>query len=283
MPTSDTSRAPDTILSTHARLRREGFPIVSVLTGRRVSDARVYLSNWLATQQRDIIVAPDASVESGSKAYQYRVGANTVAAMSSGSVPSVELPSLLFVGSLFQSLSAGAALTSQYTSMPVAIATTTDAVLQVLLHQETPVPLVSMALQGLVPVEPVEDQILSTVVTARALAPLLRSPYEGLLYYMLETRGATRGRFKPNSRLAKPSGQGSYEVDLIADDAKLIIEIDGAQHATGIQIKRDEAKLRDLEQLGYRVRRFSTEQVAADPVGVWHLITQHLQLPSSPT
>jgi very-short-patch-repair endonuclease len=281
--TNDTSRPPTALLSTHGRLRREGFPIVSVLTGRRVGDARVYLTNWLATQQCGIVLAPEPSLEASCKAYQYRVGAKTLQALANGLRPPVNLPSLVFVGDLLQSLNVAAGLTSRYASLPVAVATTTDALLRLLLHHETPLPLVSKALQGLVPIEPSEDQILSTVVNARALAPLLRSPYEGLLYYMLETRDATRGRFKPNSRLVKPSGEGSYEVDLVANDAKLIIEIDGAQHGVGIQIKRDEAKQRDLEQLGYRVRRFSTDQVAADPVGVWQLISQHLHLPSSPT
>ena len=146
-----------------------------------------------------------------------------------------------------------------------------DALIATLLDEATPPQLASAALQGLVSIEPIEDRILATVITARQLAPLLRSPYEGLIYYMLEARQATRGRFAPNCRLSKPSGKGSYEVDLLSDDAKLVIEIDGAQHKAPIQIKRDEAKQRDLEALGYRVRRFSALQVSTDPVGVWHL------------
>jgi ATP-dependent DNA helicase RecG len=75
--------------------------------------------------------------------------------------------------------------------------------------------------------------------------------------------------------------RGSHEVDLIAIDAKLIIEIDGMQHRTAMQIKRDTRKQRELEQLGYRVRRFSAEQVSQDPVGVWRLISEQLQLARS--
>ena len=166
----------------------------------------------------------------------------------------------------------------QYPNLPVAIATSADALIATLLDEATPPQLASAALQGLVAIEPNEDRILTTVITARQLAPLLRSPYEGLIYYMLETRQATRGRFAPNRRLSKPSGNGSYEVDLLSDDAKLVIEIDGAQHKAPIQIKRDEAKQRDLEALGYRVRRFSALQVSTDPVGVWHLIAEQLQI-----
>ena len=109
------------------------------------------------------------------------------------------------------------------------------------------------------------------------LAPLLRSPYEGLIYYMLEVRQATRGRFVPNRRVTKPGGKGSHEVDLVANDVKLVIEIDGAQHRAPVQVARDEAKQRDLEALGYRVRRFSVLEVSRDPVGVWHLITEQLR------
>jgi very-short-patch-repair endonuclease len=160
---------------------------------------------------------------------------------------------------------------------PLGIAASAEALIETLLSAETPPQLASSALQGLVSVEPIEDRILSTIIMARQLSPLLRSPYEGLIYYMLETREATRGRFHTNKRLGKPVGNGSYELDLVADDVKLVIEIDGAQHKAPLQVKRDEAKQRDLEALGYRVRRFSTVQVSTDPVGVWTLIAEQLQ------
>jgi hypothetical protein len=73
--------------------------------------------------------------------------------------------------------------------------------LDTLLDQTTPTPLVKTALQRLVSVEP-EEENLDAVVNARQLAPLLRSPYEGLVYYMLETRKKTRGRFRTNQRVA---------------------------------------------------------------------------------
>ena len=159
----------------------------------------------------------------------------------------------------------------------MAIVTSTEALLSNLLNEGMPPQLASVALQGLVSIEPIEDRILKTVITARQLSPLLRSPYEGLLYYMLETREATRGRFHTNKRVSKPKGTGSYEVDLVADEAKLVIEIDGAQHRAAVQAKRDELKQQDLETLGYRVRRFSALQVSTDPVGVWTLIAEQLR------
>jgi very-short-patch-repair endonuclease len=269
----DNSRTPDVILSTHERLRRQNFPLISVIAGRRVSDSRVFVSSWLKTHQRTWIVAPEplAEVALGMYGHWY---------------PQVSLedsqrdacqPWLLFIGQLFDSLRAATDIVAKYPTLPVGIAASAEALIETLLSAETPPQLASSALQGLVSVEPIEDRILSTIITARQLSPLLRSPYEGLIYYMLETREATRGRFHTNKRLSKPEGNGSYELDLVADDVKLVIEIDGAQHKAPLQVKRDEAKQRDLEALGYRVRRFSTVQVSTDPVGVWTLIAEQLQ------
>ena len=251
--------------------------MVSLVAGRRVSDSRVFVSTWLKSQQRGWILPPEPSPDAAREVYSHwypQAMVNDEARNEHSS----NGPWLLFVDQLLDSLRAGAAIVAQYPTLPVAIATSADALIATLLDEATPPQLASTALQGLVAIEPNEDRILTTVITARQLAPLLRSPYEGLIYYMLETRQATRGRFAPNRRLSKPSGNGSYEVDLLSDDAKLVIEIDGAQHKAPIQIKRDEAKQRDLEALGYRVRRFSALQVSTDPVGVWHLIAEQLQI-----
>jgi very-short-patch-repair endonuclease len=251
--------------------------MVSVLSGRRIIDGRVYLSNWLASRPGGIVLAPEPAFDSAWKAYQYRVGGPSPEDSSGTKINPEKLPTLLFVGNFLESLSTAIVIATKQSTIPLAIATTTDVVLEALLQRDTPLTLVKFALQGLVPIEPTEDRILTSVVSARALSPLLRSPYEGLVYYMLETRGVTRGRFKPNARLAKPSGSGSYEVDFLADDAKLIIEIDGAQHRISEQIDRDETKQQDLKRLGYCIRRFSIQEVSTDPVGVWRLIAERLQ------
>jgi very-short-patch-repair endonuclease len=277
VPIKEPARTPDAILATHARLRCEGFPMVSILCGRRIIDGRVYLSNWLASRPGGMVLAPEPEFDSAWRAYQYRVGRTGPEQSSATNMNPEKLPTLLFVGNFLESLSTAIDIANRQSIIPLAIAITTDVVLEALLQRNTPLPLVKFALQGLVPIEAVEDRILTTVVSARELSPLLRSPYEGLVYYMLETRDVTRGRFKTNARVAKPSGSGSYEVDFLAADAKLIIEIDGAQHRVGDQIDRDETKQQDLERLGYRIRRFSVQEVSADPVGVWRLIVDRLQ------
>jgi hypothetical protein len=110
---------------------------------------------------------------------------------------------------LRESLAIAAEFAAQFPTIPVVVPASTDAVLDTLLDQTTPTPLVKTALQGLVSIEPEEEKILDTVVKARQLAPLLRSPYEGLVYYMLEARKETRGRFRTNQRVAKVMGRGS--------------------------------------------------------------------------
>jgi hypothetical protein len=228
----EASRAPDVILSTHERLRREKFPLVSLVAGRRVSDSRVFVSSWLKTHQRTWIVAPEPSPEIALGVYCHW---SPQASVKDSSQRGAYQPWLLFIGQLFDSLVAAAAIVAKYPTLPVGIAASAEALIETLLSEETPPQLASAALQGLVSVEPIEDRILSTIITARQLSPLLRSPYEGLIYYMLETREATRGRFHTNKRLSKPEGNGSYELDLVADDVKLVIEIDGAQHKAPLQ------------------------------------------------
>ena len=46
---------------------------------------------------------------------------------------------------------------------------------------------------------------------------------------MLEARKETRGQFRTNHRVAKVMGRGS-QIGLIAEDVRLVIEIDGEQH-----------------------------------------------------
>jgi very-short-patch-repair endonuclease len=61
---------------------------------------------------------------------------------------------------------------------------------------------------------------------------------------MLEARKETRGRFRTNQRVAKVMGRGSHEIGLIAEDMRLVIEIDGEQHRTLTQTRRA-ASVRD--------------------------------------
>ena len=57
------------------------------------------------------------------------------------------------------------------------------------------------------------------------------SATEAFLYRRLETLPETAGRFRLNAELPIPfDGWGRMEVDLLASDAQIAIELDGSQH-----------------------------------------------------
>jgi superfamily II DNA or RNA helicase/very-short-patch-repair endonuclease len=90
-----------------------------------------------------------------------------------------------------------------------------------------------------------------------------RSASEAFLYRRLDTLTETRGRFHLNVALPIPfDGFGSLEVDLLCADARLAIELDGAQHlADPIAYRRDRRKDQLLQENGYFVLRFLAEDV----------------------
>jgi very-short-patch-repair endonuclease len=63
-----------------------------------------------------------------------------------------------------------------------------------------------------------------------------------------------------------------YIVDFVSHRAKLIIEVDGGQHAT----ERDAPRSAILEEEGYRVIRFWNNEVLGNPDGVFSAIESAL-------
>jgi very-short-patch-repair endonuclease len=57
---------------------------------------------------------------------------------------------------------------------------------------------------------------------------------------------------------------GNYIVDFFCPAAKLIVEVDGEQHALGQRPRADAARTRWLENQGYVVVRFWTNEVMRD-------------------
>jgi very-short-patch-repair endonuclease len=90
-----------------------------------------------------------------------------------------------------------------------------------------------------------------------------RSATEAFLYRRLETLPATMGRFRLNDELPIPfDNRGRMEVDLLCGDARLAIELDGAQHLESTDsYRRDRRKDQLLQQNGYFVLRFLAEDV----------------------
>ncbi len=78
------------------------------------------------------------------------------------------------------------------------------------------------------------------------------------------------GRFwvSPEVNVALPiafDGVGRLEVDLLCADARVAVELDGAQHlADAVAYRRDRRKDRLLQENGYFVLRFLAEDVGKE-------------------
>ncbi|WP_019868156.1 endonuclease domain-containing protein [Methylovulum miyakonense] len=79
---------------------------------------------------------------------------------------------------------------------------------------------------------------------------------EKLLWYRLRNRQLEDCKFRRQQVI------GSNIADFLCLEPKLIIELDGGQHAT--QQDQDEQRTRFLESLGYRVLRFWNHDVIRD-------------------
>ncbi len=90
-----------------------------------------------------------------------------------------------------------------------------------------------------------------------------RSATEAFLYRRLEMLPVTRGRFRLNVGLPIPFDHwGRMEVDLLCADARIVIELDGAQHLESTNsYRRDRRKDQLLQENGYFVLRFLAEDV----------------------
>jgi hypothetical protein len=93
-----------------------------------------------------------------------------------------------------------------------------------------------------------------------------RSATEAFLFRRLETLTETKGRFGVNVALPIPfDGNGSLEVDLLCVDARVAVELDGAQHlADPVAYRRDRRKDHLLQENGYLVLRFLAEDVGKE-------------------
>ncbi|MDZ4841138.1 MAG: DUF559 domain-containing protein [Hyphomicrobium aestuarii] len=261
------------LMATHDRLRESGFGIVTVVSARSAIDGRIWSANWARANSRNMVVAPSTDAEAALYAYTHRAAPPERLA----TVPSERRPLLLVPGKLDCALPVAMALIKLHPALPVTIICSLSDIVETLMQPKTPLSHVSAALEGLVAIEDAERQVLKTVADGRQLQPFMRGPSEGLVYYMLEARSETRGRFEANARLPSTHGARRHEVDILCQAAQLVVEIDGPEHDNPDRRRLDERKARDLEAQGYRVRRFTNKDVIEDPVGVWRLINEQMQ------
>jgi very-short-patch-repair endonuclease len=74
----------------------------------------------------------------------------------------------------------------------------------------------------------------------------------------------------PTSHFRRQVHLGRYIVDFASHSLKIVIEIDGGQHA--VQSKQDAMRTRFLESEGYRVLRFWNNEVLGNIDGVLEVI-----------
>jgi superfamily II DNA or RNA helicase/very-short-patch-repair endonuclease len=93
-----------------------------------------------------------------------------------------------------------------------------------------------------------------------------RSATEAFLFRRLESLPETRGRFELNRLLPIAfDGAGTLEVDLLCADARVALELDGAQHLSDpVAYRRDRRKDQFLQENGYFVLRFLAEDVGKE-------------------
>jgi very-short-patch-repair endonuclease len=68
---------------------------------------------------------------------------------------------------------------------------------------------------------------------------------------------------------------GDYIVDLASRSARLVIEVDGGQHADS---EADLVRTREIEAFGYTVIRFWNRDVLSNTDGVLTVIAEHLAI-----
>ena len=73
--------------------------------------------------------------------------------------------------------------------------------------------------------------------------------------------GRLRNRRLGGAKFVRQEPIGPYFADFACREARLVIEIDGATHSTDEEIAPNSRRTAFLEQKGYRVLRFTNEQV----------------------
>lgn len=85
---------------------------------------------------------------------------------------------------------------------------------------------------------------------------------EALLWRFLRARQVAGAKFRRQHQF------GPYILDFYCNEARLVVEVDGAQHEVGAQASTDVARTRYLEECGLQVIRFTNLDVLSQTESV---------------
>lgn len=91
-----------------------------------------------------------------------------------------------------------------------------------------------------------------------------------------------RGRKLNGIKFVRQAPVGPYVADFLCRERKLVVELDGATHATADEIEYDKRRTSFLARSGYRVIRFDNAAVFESVDGVTAIILEALTSESSP-
>lgn len=103
-----------------------------------------------------------------------------------------------------------------------------------------------------------------------------RTPAEASLWAVLRNRGLDGYKFRQQQRF------GPFYCDFICHDRRLVVEIDGDTHFGGAAAASDARRDAYIEREGYRVIRFTNDEVMTNLDGVAHAIRFALTLTLPP-
>jgi very-short-patch-repair endonuclease len=89
--------------------------------------------------------------------------------------------------------------------------------------------------------------------------------------------GRLRGRALGGFKFARQEPIGPHFADFVCREERLIIEIDGATHATDEERRRDARRAAILVERGYRIARFENHEVYGNIDGVLETILAALE------
>lgn len=107
---------------------------------------------------------------------------------------------------------------------------------------------------------------LLSAVLARALRKN-QTDVEKLLWNHLRNRQMTGIKFRRQQPI------GSYIVDFVSFERKIIIELDGGYHNDEAQKRKDDERSEWLKSIGYNVLRFWNNEIIENIEGVLETIT----------